>query len=112
MDSVIKIFGAKSWHDTVSIVGNKEALIRFRDLIQDAITKGFSDGEFLESDGEGYNIEIKLHDWGFYSDGWNNLPVHYSDDLSSEKNWKYWENLHDLMTSGRRDSKIEKLEGE
>ncbi len=112
MDSVIKVFGAKQWHDTVSIIGNKEALIRLKNVIENAIKNEYSIDEFLESDGEGYNIEVKLHEGGFYSDKWNNIPVHYTDEIASEKNEEYWKNLFNLMKKDRRENKIDKLEGE
>ena len=105
----MKIFGAKSWHDTVSIIGNKEALLKLRDTIDSAIKNGYFSNEFMETDGEGFEVEIKLHDEDFNSDKWDKLPNHYSDEIASTKNLDHWNNLWELMKPDRREGKIDKL---
>ena len=110
MIPVLKIFGSAFWHDTVTIVGNKESLIRLRNLIDRSLKEGYDLDEFMETDGEGYNVEIKLHDEDFGSSEWDGLPMHYTDDKmigsNSEKEWK---NLHKLLIKDKRENKIEKI---
>lgn len=115
MESVIKIFGASEWHNPVLVIGNKQALLKLKDTIQKAIDRedGYSSERFLEADGEGFNIEVKLYDEEYESEnsGWNKLPNHYTDEIASTKNKEYWKNLYRLMRPGRLENEIDKLLG-
>lgn len=100
MNDVLKIFGAHSWHDSVSIVGNRVALEKLKKLIEQALdspSESFSD-DTMESDGEGYIVEVFLHDHDFSSGEWDKLPVHYHGDLANNKiNNQKFKNLNLLI---------------
>jgi hypothetical protein len=111
MESVVKIFGANSWHSPISIIGNKDALTKLKNTIQLAIDNedGYASDDFLETDGEGFSIEVKLYDEGFNSDKWNDLPNHYTDEIASTKNEEHWKNLYKLLRPNRIEKKINKI---
>jgi hypothetical protein len=96
-NNIIKIFGANAWHDNVSIIGNKEALEKLKQLIDSALEHGFSKDEFMESDGEGFNIEIAINNHLFDSDEWIKFPVHYIDEMASEKDKNKWDYLYKFL---------------
>lgn len=97
MIPVLKVFPAKQWHDTVSIIGNRESLQNLLMVIQSSLNEGYSQSEFMESDGEGYKVEIKLLDEKFGSKSWDNLPMHYTDEMCKERDSGKWEDLHKIL---------------
>lgn len=43
-NNIIKIFGSNTWHDNVSIVANRDALEKLKEIIDLALKNGFSEG--------------------------------------------------------------------
>ena len=56
----LQVYAQHSHHHESFIVGNKQALIELRDLIDQAIKEGEAMGDFFPSDGEGYQLYISL----------------------------------------------------
>lgn len=74
---LLHIFGQEQWHDEAYITGTKEALIRLRDAIDNAINNDvISRPVFMTNDGEGYHIQIAK------------LPEIYMDVLKTPYTWE------------------------
>ncbi len=94
---IVKVFGSKVWHGSVTIIGNKIGLEKLRDLIDNTIKKEYHSDNFIETDGEGYEIEVLMHDYDYNSVDWIKLPVHYTDDIASEKDKEKWKYMNTLI---------------
>jgi hypothetical protein len=110
MEPILKVFGADAWHSSVTIVGNKVAIENLIQALQEAIDGGSSTSEFSETDGEYYDLDIKLFDHDSESVEWNKLPMHYTDEMASTKDKQKWNNLWDLFTELIRLKKIKRIE--
>lgn len=110
MEPVLKIFGADAWHSSVTIVGNREGIKNLIKTLQDSLDNQISSSEFLETDGEGYDIDVKLFDHDFHSSEWDSLPMHYTDEIASTKDGQKWNNLWGIFTELNRIKKIKKIE--
>lgn len=75
----LKVFSPAVWHDSAIIVGTKESLKFLKDNIDIALSRGINlhdkSSEYLESDGKGFNLIVKLSNESEMSD----LPLHYID---------------------------------
>jgi len=91
---ILKVFGAKIWHDSVNIVANKRALIALRDAIDKAIEAKQSVEFFEEADGEGYKVTIQCENRTH--EEWNELPTHYTDKITHPEEGQ--KNLRDLLS--------------
>lgn len=110
MEPILKIFGADAWHSSVTIIGNRQGIQNLIKALQDSIGNQISTSQFFETDGEGYEVDIKLFDHDSDSDEWNNLPMHYYGEIASTKDKKKWNNLWGLFTELNRIKKIKKIE--
>lgn len=95
---VIKIFGASAWHDNVKIIGNKIGLEKLKSALDKALKEEYNKEDFMETDGEGYDIEIMLHDYTDDSDEWIKFPIHYHDEIASEKDNSKWSYMNEILT--------------
>ena len=94
MKDILKIFGLVVESDYVSIIGDREALIKLKGIIERAINTGETETILVfESDGEGYQLNIKMLDKLFgNSEVWKKLPMSYYIDRKSIslEQWRYF----------------------
>ena len=86
-EPLLHIYGQVSEHDSVYIVGNKEALTRLKYIIDKALL--WLDMEsvtenFMASDGEGYNVQIIYNETKWSEDYWQLLGLPYTDSSSQD----------------------------
>jgi len=55
---MLNIYTPDSWHSPAYVAGDKEGLIKLRDLIDKAISEDIAEGHGFDSDGEGFEIRI------------------------------------------------------
>lgn len=81
MEDILKIFGSKTYHDQVIIIGDKESLTKLKNAIEKTIENGnTSKFDSFESDGEGFDIFVKCET----IENLDKLPLHYYKDYSPE----------------------------
>jgi hypothetical protein len=77
MESILKVYPAKFWHDEVVIIGNESGLHKLKTIIENAL-KGVPDSAYVkETDGKSYNISCKMHTGDIIND---KLPLHYEEE--------------------------------
>jgi len=54
------IYAQDAWHDNAYIMGDREALAGLRDAIDTALRDGIGAGTVVASDGEGYDVVVRL----------------------------------------------------
>ncbi len=79
---MLHIHAQPLWHDEATIVGNAQALTALRDLISEALSKGKGDGGFTVSDGDGYQLTVKLRPALFGDPMWDNCRLPYTDPIA------------------------------
>ncbi len=76
---VLHLWSPEYFHSEGYVVGNYEGLIRLRNVIDNAITNGFSMDSVYIGDGEGYNLYV------FRFDNIMHAAVPYRDDIAAEQ---------------------------
>lgn len=79
MDELLHIYAQQSWHQPVTIVGNRAALEALRDAIQQALDIGqgvTTSAEVFTNDGEGYEVLIMPCE---DKDLWDTFATPYTD---------------------------------
>lgn len=56
--STLHIYAQAQWHDPAFIVGDRAALERLRDALQQALEKGYARPQAMTTDGEGYVVHV------------------------------------------------------
>jgi hypothetical protein len=77
---VVHIWGQGAWHETVYIRGNRSGLERLKRAVDDALEVGSASTEAYVSDGEGYDIDIRMVD----DEDAEMLAVPYFEDIARE----------------------------
>lgn len=77
MSDTLHIYGQFAQHSDAYIAGDKEALLRLRNLIDLAIQDGVEGVNFFANDGEGYTTYVYC------------LPNEEVDKLSTPYTWEY-----------------------
>jgi hypothetical protein len=57
---VVHIWGQGAWHETAYIRGNRSGLERLKRAVDEALEAGSGSAEAYVSDGEGYDIDIRI----------------------------------------------------
>lgn len=84
-DKLLHVFGQGAWHDTVDIVGNREALEELRDTISEALLGVRHSMEAFVSDGEGYEVKVCLVEGDWDTPAWEKLALPYGEDYAEEQ---------------------------
>lgn len=96
----LKIFPSETYHAPVIIVGNKDALIKLREAVDQAILHGNGKTEdVFETDGEGFTVYV------VDQDKLDNLPMHYVDHLDYKDTTEKWKNITKLLRENFPDEK-------
>ncbi|GIM47616.1 hypothetical protein DNHGIG_31650 [Collibacillus ludicampi] len=85
---VIHIHAQKENHDDAYIVANRTALKKLKDLIDGALQKGKSCGEFMPQDGECFDLYIIVDDSDWQSESWKRRALPYTDEIASHPHRK------------------------
>jgi hypothetical protein len=80
---VLHVHGQLLWHDDATIVANGSALLALRDLIDSALTGVLAQSMFTVSDGEGYELTIKLEPALFGEPAWDRHRLPYIDPIAN-----------------------------
>ncbi|ARJ37509.1 hypothetical protein SporoP8_00610 [Sporosarcina ureae] len=83
-DEYLHIYGQPSWHGDAFIVGNRAALQRLRDTINQALQFGEKKEVFFPEDEEGYSLYISCTDDSFDLSQLD-LPYHDPDIFENRK---------------------------
>ena len=75
-DEILHIYGQQMWHDDAYIVGNRAALQRLRDEIDQALQYGEKKDVFSPKDNEGFDLFVTCVDDQF---DWEQLDSPYHD---------------------------------
>lgn len=62
MKSILHIYGQGGWHDAALLLGDRDALIRLRDAVDEAIASGAGRCDVFTGDGEGYPVLVVRHE--------------------------------------------------
>lgn len=76
---LLHIYGQGQWHSQAFVVGNSNALIVFRDAIDEALQSGKSKTSVMVTDGEGYEVCIEREDHDWQHQAWTTRPMPYAD---------------------------------
>jgi len=80
----LHVYPQETWHDEAYIVGDREALLILRALIDQALRPGpgTEEVELFAGDGEGYAIHVVNLEG---DEGWNKIAVPYTGNIAKEK---------------------------
>jgi hypothetical protein len=81
----LHVYGQATWHDEVTICGDRLSLTRLRDAIDVALGSRKSTIEVWVADGEGYSLHVIKHDDGEEDwDSWNKVALPYSANHAAD----------------------------
>lgn len=87
--NTLHIYGQRWWHDTATVMGDRESLERLRDAIIVALENGIGECEAMTSDGEGYTVRVMLIPPE--ADLWPRFALPYRDEMaqgtSRDREW-------------------------
>ena len=83
----LHVYGPRWWHDSATIIGDRAALERLRQLIDMALESSTAGSELMTQDGEGFHMRVICapieHEY------WNLLKLPYRDE-GYEQPGKVW----------------------
>ncbi len=62
MDDLLHVYGQFAWHDDVFLIGDRDALMKLRDAVDQALEKGAGSFTGFVTDGEGFECHVHLAD--------------------------------------------------
>ena len=81
---VIHIHAQEAWHDEAYLVGNRKALEKLKELIEQALkNENTANSVFYVADGEGFDLHVVLDDNDWQSESWQKAELPYRDELAS-----------------------------
>lgn len=88
----IHVYAQHSHHQESFIVGNKQALIQLRSLIDKALAEGTSKGVFFPSDDEGFDLYVAVVE---NEDLFQSLEMPYTEQFGDMNHHNYYVNQKD-----------------
>ncbi|WP_145524323.1 hypothetical protein [Virgibacillus sp. SK37] len=88
----LHVYAQHSHHQESFIVGNREALLELRKLIDIALSNGKSVGDFFPSDDEGFQLYVGVVE---SEDTFNSLEMPYTEQFGEINHNNYFINLKD-----------------
>ncbi|MGN7313393.1 hypothetical protein ACTHQ4_20105 [Alkalicoccobacillus gibsonii] len=86
----LHVYAQHSQHQESFIVGNRDALVELRNLIDKALAEGTSIGDFFPSDEEGYQVHIGIVE---DEEKFNALEMPYTEQFGEINQHNYFANL-------------------
>ena len=74
---LLHIYPQAFWHDDAVVLGNRSALKRLLRTVQRALDIGEAFTEVMTTDGEGYNIYVKVLDEDWSGEKWRTASLPY-----------------------------------
>lgn len=93
MDELLHIYGQDYWHCPVLIVGQKNALEKLRDAIDQALQEGHGTCTVYVNDGEGYDVHVVMENSNWGEPVWATMQVPYTDSCAQTNGEPPWELL-------------------
>lgn len=73
---MMHVFGQRLWHDTVTIAGDKEDILRLKETLEIALSQQHASASFFPADGEEYTVQISCTK----PDDMKNMLLPYTDE--------------------------------
>jgi len=71
-------------HGEAFIVANKDALLKLKEAIDNAINTGRGSAGLFAADGEGYDFRVICNDEGWQSSFWSNISFAYTAEWTKD----------------------------
>ena len=75
---LLHIYPQAFWHDNAVVLGNRSALERLLNTVQKALDIGEAFTEVMTTDGEGYNVYVKVLNDPWDGEKWTTVSLPYS----------------------------------
>lgn len=97
LDNILKVYPAEFWKEQVVIIGNKSALLKLRDVIDNAVANEIQTcSTFTETDGNTYIVNVIMYgDDTLKAEAWEPLPMHYASEELTDKEKEFLDKIID-----------------